>query len=254
MSEPAIHIRNLCKEFTISHSGAGSLKTALLWWKRKHRETLSVLNGISLDVAPGECLALVGRNGAGKSTLLSLLARVYKPTSGTIEVRGRIAPLLELGAGFHPDLTGAENVLFNAVILGLTRAQVKERMEAIIEFAGVRAHMDAPVRTYSSGMLARLGFAIAVHVDADVLIVDEVLAVGDFEFEEKCYRRISEFRSEGGAVFFVSHDLDSVRRIADRCIWLQDGRIAAEGEVETVLSAYVASGGVSGPADGANNA
>lgn len=236
----ALVIQDLHKEFRLSHSGSGSLKTALLWWHRRRVERLHVLRGISLRVEQGECVALVGRNGAGKSTLLSLMARIYLPTSGTIQVQGRLAPLLELGAGFHPDLTGAENILFNSVILGLTRRQTFERMDAIIDFAEIRDHIDSPVRTYSSGMLARLGFSIAVHVDAEILVVDEVLAVGDFEFEAKCYRKIEEFRAAGGTVFFVSHQLDAIRRVADRCVWLRDGQVAMDGDVETVLAGYLA--------------
>lgn len=238
MSEPTLEVRDLRKEFLLSHSGASSLKTLLLWWKRRKLEHLQVLKGISFSVAKGESVAVIGRNGAGKSTLLSLLARVYKPTSGEVIVRGRCAPLLELGAGFHPDLSGIENVFFNGVVLGLTRKEVQRRLDDIIEFAELRSHIDTPVRTYSSGMLARLGFAVAVHVDADVLLVDEVLAVGDYEFERKCYAKIDEFRANGGSILFVSHDMDSVRRVADRAIWLKDGLIAAEGDPDEVISLY----------------
>lgn len=171
--------------------------------------------------------------------MLSLIARVYKPTSGTITIQGRIAPLLELGAGFHPDLTGAENVLFNGIILGLTRKQVKDRIEKIVAFSELGDHIYAPVRTYSSGMMARLGFAIAIHVDADILIVDEVLAVGDFEFEQKCYRAIDAFRETGGTILFVSHNVDSIRRVASRCVWLTAGQIKLDGAVDEVLTAYL---------------
>ena len=238
MSEAVVRVRDLRKEFMLSHSGIGSLKTMLLWWQSRRIERLEVLKGVSFDVGKGECVAVVGRNGAGKSTLLSLMARVYKPTSGTIEIEGRIAPLLELGAGFHPDLTGEENVFFNGVVLGLTRKQIAARMPEIVAFADLGQHIDAPVRTYSSGMLARLGFAVAVHVDADVLLVDEVLAVGDFDFEEKCYARIERFRASGGTILFVSHLEEAVRRVADRVLWLKDGQIEAEGDAETVLAAY----------------
>jgi lipopolysaccharide transport system ATP-binding protein len=240
---PAISVQNLRKEFLLSHSGAGSLKTMLLWWKKRRVERLEVLKGISFEVRQGESVAIVGRNGAGKSTLLSLLARVYKPTSGDIRINGRVAPLLELGAGFHPDLTGIENVFFNGIILGLTRKEIARRLEPIIEFSELRHHIDAPVRTYSSGMLARLGFAVAVHVDADVLLVDEVLAVGDYEFEQKCYRRIDEFQAGGGSILFVSHALDSIRRVADRCILLHHGHIEAEGDPDEVLARYEAGSG-----------
>jgi ABC-type polysaccharide/polyol phosphate transport system ATPase subunit len=237
--DTAISVRGLRKEFLLSHSGAGSFKTMLLWWRRRQYERLQVLKGIDFDVRRGECVAVVGSNGAGKSTLLSLLARVYRPTAGTIEIQGRTAPLLELGAGFHPDLTGIENVFFNGIVLGLTRKEVQERLDSIVEFAEIRTHIDAPVRSYSSGMLARLGFSVAVHVDADVLLVDEVLAVGDRAFEQKCYDRIDAFRANGGTILFVSHQLDSVRKVADRCIWLKGGSIEREGPTDEVLAAYL---------------
>jgi len=238
MNNPLVDIRNLKKEFVLSHSGSASLKTLLLWWKKRRLEKLVALDGISMEVNRGECVALVGRNGAGKSTLLSLLSRIYKPTSGSVTVLGRIAPLLELGAGFHPDLTGYENVVFNGVVLGLTRKQVADRMASIVDFAELHRHIDAPVRTYSSGMLARLGFSVAVHVDAELLIVDEVLAVGDYAFEQKCYARIDAFRADGGTILFVSHNMESVLRVADRCVWLKKGHIEMDGDPSTVIDAY----------------
>lgn len=239
MSDSIVSINELRKTFLLSHSGAGSLKTAMLWWRRRRLEQLEVLKGINLEIERGKTTALVGRNGAGKSTLLSLIARVYKPTSGTIEVRGRVAPLLELGAGFHPDLSGRENVFFNGVILGLTRKEILARTDDIIEFAELHKHIDVPVRSYSSGMLARLGFSVAVHVDADLLIVDEVLAVGDYAFEEKCYDRIRQFRANGGSILFVSHNLDHVRMLSDRCVWLHHGQVERDGSPDEVLDAYL---------------
>lgn len=239
MNEPVLRIRGLTKSFTLAHSGAASLKTAILWWKRRQFESLEVLRGVDLDLQRGECVAVVGRNGAGKSTLLSLVARVYKPTSGVIEVRGRTAPLLELGAGFHPDLSGLENILFNGMILGLSRKETMARTEQIVEFSELRRHIDAPVRTYSSGMLARLGFSIAVHVDAELLIVDEVLAVGDAQFERKCYTHIEAFRQGGGAVLFVSHNMDAVRRVSDRVVWLHEGLVREQGTSAEVIPGYL---------------
>jgi lipopolysaccharide transport system ATP-binding protein len=236
--DTVILVEDLHKEFVLSNTAIGSIKTLFLWWKRRSLQRIHVLRGISFDVRHGECVAVVGRNGAGKSTLLSLLARIYRPTSGQIEVRGRIAPLLELGAGFHPDLSGAENVYFNGVILGLTRKQVRERLPHIHEFSELGDHLYAPVRTYSSGMLARLGFAIAVHVDADVLLVDEVLSVGDFEFQQKCLRRIEQFRSNGGTILLVSHDIPTIEAVSDRCIWIQGGEIQMIGKPKDVLEEY----------------
>ncbi len=238
MNAPVIEIRNLRKEFLLSHSGAASVKTAVLWWKRQEVQKLHVLRGIDLDIARGESVAVLGRNGAGKSTLLSLLANVYKPTQGYCEVRGRVAPLLELGAGFHPDLTGLENILFNGIVLGLTRKEIEANVERIVEFSELRAQIDSPVRTYSSGMMARLGFAIAVHVDADVLIVDEVLAVGDYDFRRKCEARIQAFREAGGTIFFVSHTAQDILNVATRCLWLQHGEIVMDGEPLSVMEAY----------------
>jgi ABC-type polysaccharide/polyol phosphate transport system ATPase subunit len=234
-----VEVRELRKEFLLSHNRAASLKTMFLWWqRRKSLEHLEVLKGVSFDVDRGQCLSLIGRNGAGKSTLLSLVSRVYKPTSGTITVHGRVAPLLELGAGFHPDLTGSENLVFNAMMLGLSRKQARERSTMIAEFSELGGHMDAPVRSYSSGMLARLGFAVAVNVDAEVLIVDEVLAVGDIAFERKCYDRIAKFKAEGGAILFVSHNMAAVERFSDRVIYLENGEVAADGKPETVIPIY----------------
>jgi ABC-type polysaccharide/polyol phosphate transport system ATPase subunit len=242
MSQSMISVREVFKEFNVSHSGIASIKTLLVWWKKRALVKLNVLNGVSFEVRKGECLALIGKNGAGKSTLLSLLANIYKPTSGEIEVRGRVAPLLELGAGFHHDLTGLENIYFNAVILGLTRKQVQERIPQIVEFSELGDAIQAPVRTYSSGMMARLGFAIAIHVDAEILIVDEVLAVGDQHFERKCYQKVQEFREAGGTILLVSHQLDTVGKFADRVIWLKDGKVELEGKPEDVIAEYVQRG------------
>lgn len=241
-TEFGIRIKDIRKEFVVNHTGIASLKSLLVFWKKRTVVRHEVLKGISLDVRKGECLAIIGKNGAGKSTLLSLLAKIYKPSSGSIEVNGRVAPLLELGAGFHPDLTGYENVYFNAIILGLTREQVKERLPSIIEFSELGDAIGAPVRTYSSGMMARLGFSIAVHVDAEVLIVDEVLAVGDQQFKKKCLERVGEFRAQGGTILLVSHELDSVKDFADRCIWLADGVVKMTGTPDEVISTYVLEG------------
>ena len=236
--EIAVQVTDLKKDFLIANQAIGSVKTLLLWWKRRSVHKIQVLKGITFDVKKGECVALVGRNGAGKSTLLALLARVYKPTSGSIKVVGRVAPLLELGAGFHPDLSGAENVYYNAVILGLTRKQVKERFDKIVAFSELGDHIWAPVRSYSSGMTSRLGFSVAIHVDADVLIVDEVLSVGDFEFAEKCLKYIREFKDRGGTILMVSHHVETVEAFADRAIWIQHGEIKMIGKPAEVIPIY----------------
>lgn len=238
MNEPTVIVRNLVKEFFISNEPYASLKGMLLPRKKSPKETIRALDGISLDIYPGEALAVIGPNGAGKSTLLAILARVYKPTAGEVKINGRVAPLLELGAGFHPDLTGRENVFFNGVVLGLTRKEVASRMNDIIEFSEIGDYIDAHVRTYSSGMLLRLGFSVAVHVDANILLVDEALAVGDIEFQKKCLRRISAFLNAGGTAIFVSHDMDAVLETATRAIWLHGGRILKEGNTQEVVNAY----------------
>ncbi len=235
---PAVEVRDLCKRFVVRNTAIGSIKTLLLWWKRRSVQEMNVLKDISFDLQPGECVAIVGRNGAGKSTLLSLIARIYRPTSGTIKVRGRIAPLLELGAGFHPDLTGVENIEFNAAVLGLTKKQIKERFDEIVAFSELGPHINAPIRSYSSGMIARLGFSVAVHVDADILVVDEVLSVGDFEFTKKCIERIKEFKAKGGSILLVSHSEHTVMDFADRAIWIQHGIVQMVGKPSEVVPAY----------------
>jgi ABC-type polysaccharide/polyol phosphate transport system ATPase subunit len=233
-----IEITNLSKKFLLAHMNYSSLKGIMLWWRRPHREVVDALKSINFSVAAGECVGVIGKNGAGKSTLLSILARVYKPTSGTFSLGGRVAPLLELGAGFHPDLTGYENVFFNGVVLGLSRKEIAERMPEIVAFSEIGDYIDAPVRTYSSGMLLRLGFSVATHVDAKVLLVDEALAVGDLDFQRKCLARIAKFREDGGAILFVSHDMSAVRQTADRAVWMKSGAMHMFGETETVVSAY----------------
>jgi len=201
-------------------------------------EPFTALDDVSFEVARGECLGVIGRNGSGKSTTLGLIAGVLRPTSGAVTTRGRICPLLELGAGFHYDLTGRENITLNGVLLGMTRAEVLARAEDIIEFSGLRAFIDRPVRVYSSGMVARLGFSVAVHLDPEVLLVDEVLAVGDADFQAKCLGKMEEFRRVGTTMVFVSHNLEAVRRISDRVALLESGRLAALGAPDDVIARY----------------
>ncbi len=248
MSGAAIEVRNLTKRFRILHRSYAGIKGMLgdlARGRRPQTETITALDDISLKIEPGETVALIGRNGSGKSTLLSLLAHVMLPDTGSItfpmsaEGRPRLAPLLELGAGFHPDLTGMENIFFNGSILGLTREQMNARLPEILEFADLKeGYLDAPVRTYSSGMYTRLGFAVAVNTDPEIILVDEVLAVGDEAFQEKCYARIAEFQRAGKTIVFVSHDMHAVRRVATRAIWLHESRIAADGPVEPAIHAY----------------
>jgi ABC-2 type transport system ATP-binding protein len=199
------------------------------------------LSGVSFELNPGEVVAIIGRNGAGKSTLLKILAGVLPPTEGKSVVNGSIAPMIELGAGFHPEMTGSENVLFYSVLMGRKTKKVKSRIEAIGEWAGVTDHMDFPLRTFSSGMVARLAFATATDDTADVLLVDEILSVGDSEFQKKSRARIDQLIASGAAVVLVSHDLKSVRELSSRTIWLEAGHVKMFGETKAVVDAYEAS-------------
>ncbi len=196
------------------------------------------LREVSFEIHRGETVGIVGQNGSGKSTLLRLIAGAAYPTEGHIAVRGRIAPLLALGAGFHPDMTGRECVEINATALGLSRAEIAERFDRMIAFAELPEFVDTPIRYYSSGMLARLGFSVAVHTDPDLLLVDEVLAVGDHAFQEKCMRRIDELRTAGTTILFVSHDAEQVKKLCQRVLWLDGGRLAQDGPADEVLTAY----------------
>lgn len=201
-------------------------------------EDLLALDGVNLQVHKGEVFGLVGANGAGKTTLLRLVARVMRPTQGRVIVRGRVAPLLAMGAGFHPELTGRENVFLNGALLGYTRRQIEESMDWIVEFSELRAFIDAPLRTYSSGMMARLGFAVATAQMPDVLIVDEVLSVGDIAFQEKSAARIREFREAGATILLVSHSMAAVKKMCSRAAWLDHGRVIEMGEAAQVVEKF----------------
>jgi ABC-type polysaccharide/polyol phosphate transport system ATPase subunit len=196
------------------------------------------LNKVTFQVARGEFFGIIGPNGAGKSTLLKVIARVLHPTAGRVRVRGRVCPLLELGAGFDPELTGRENIFLNGTILGFTRRNLESRQNRIIEFAGLRDFIDAPLRTYSSGMVARLGFAIVTDEKPDILIIDEILSVGDAEFQEKSAKRMNEFLHSGTTILLVSHSLADIRRFCQRVIWLQHGNLMAEGTPDLVIKQY----------------
>src|SRR5207302_5234688 len=190
------------------------------------------------EVQSGECIGVIGRNGSGKSTLLQMVAGVTSPTEGTVRVRGRIAPLVSVGVGFHPELTGRENVYVNGTILGLTRAEIDRRFDSILDFSGIHAFIDTPVKFYSSGMFVRLGFAVAVEATPDVLLVDEVLAVGDVAFQLKCFRRMAEIREQGTTVVVVSHNLNAIRQLCDRALVLHDGTMRHDGDVDDGIGIY----------------
>jgi ABC-type polysaccharide/polyol phosphate transport system ATPase subunit len=214
------------------------LKDAIVARRRSRPTEVVALEDVSFAIEPGGAVGLVGRNGSGKTTLLRLISGIIKPTSGRVGVGGRVGSLLELGAGFHPDLTGRENVFLNGSIYGLKRAYLREQLDEIVAFAGLERAIDRPVRTYSSGMYMRLGFAIASHIDADVLLLDEVFAVGDEQFQRKCFGKIFEFKQRGGTIVFVSHDASAVERLCDRAILLRDGSVAFDGPTHDAIVRY----------------
>jgi ABC-type polysaccharide/polyol phosphate transport system ATPase subunit len=235
---PAIVVEGVTETFRLYHERPSGLKERLYRLRRSSYTDFNALEGVSFTVQHGESVAVIGHNGSGKSTLLKLLARILPPDAGSVEVNGRIASLLELGAGFHGDLTGRENIYLNGAILGLSRGDIDERFDEIVDFAGIRPLLDTAVRTYSSGLYVRLGFAIAVTVDPDVLLVDEVLAVGDAEFQQRSLERMQRFRDEGKTFVLVSHDLEAVRTMCDRAIVLDRGRVAFDGAVSEGVELY----------------
>ncbi|HMD71316.1 MAG TPA: ABC transporter ATP-binding protein [Bryobacteraceae bacterium] len=234
----AIEFQNVSKCF--SRSGGSKLLRVFLKERlqKRHREAFYALRDVSFRVEQGESMAIIGANGAGKSTLLSLVAGLTRPNEGRLEVNGKVAALLELGTGFHPDLTGSENVLLNASILGLSRKRARECFDSILDFAGIGDFIQQPIRTYSSGMVMRLAFAVAIHVEPDILIIDEVLAVGDAAFQEKCFERICELKRAGKTLLFVSHAPEMVKHLCDHSLWLEHGRVKAAGPPAELLEAY----------------
>ena len=239
---PAIEVQDLVKSFRreLLHREYTTWKTLVLkpFQKRRSKEFVTVLNGVNLSVNPGKTLAIIGQNGSGKSTLLKILAGIYRADKGKVQVRGRVSSLIELGAGFHPEFTGRENVYLNGTILGLSKREIQKRFDKIVAYSGLGDYIDAPVRTYSSGMYVRLGFSVAVNVDPDVLLVDEVLAVGDEAFAHKCEDKINEFRRADKTICLVTHDMGAVEKYADEVIWLDGGCIAAQGHALPVIDAY----------------
>ena len=255
MSEVALSVQNLSKSFRIAHQGRlrgyntlhdelTTLPRRLVQRLRRNEkstsETFWALNDVSFDVRAGEVLGIIGSNGAGKSTLLKILNRITEPTIGGVDIYGRVGALLEVGTGFHPELTGRENIFLNGAILGMTRAEIKRKFDEIVAFAEVERFLDTPVKRYSSGMYVRLAFAVAAHLDPEILLIDEVLAVGDAEFQKKCLAKMEDVAAkEGRTVIFVSHNMDAICHLCSRCILLRNGRVEKSGDAAEVVAAYL---------------
>jgi ABC-2 type transport system ATP-binding protein len=239
-NEFALRLEDISVRYRIPHERYATLREhAIRWLKRRIRyDDYLALHNVSLQVRRGEMLGIIGPNGAGKSTLLKVIARVLKPKRGTVWIRGRVAPLLECGAGFHTELTGRENVYLNGTLLGLSRKEIDARFQGMVDFAELQEFIDAPLRTYSSGMVSRLGFAVATDANADILIIDEVLSVGDASFQKKSLARIDRFRRDSTTILFVSHDLETVESMCNRVIWLDHGVIKANGAAQEVVREY----------------
>ncbi|HAF61802.1 MAG TPA: ABC transporter ATP-binding protein [Anaerolineaceae bacterium] len=256
-----ISIENLTKRYDLGVIGTGTLSRDLnRWWARlrgkpdpytrigqqdhfeRIGESILALDDVSFKVEQGEALGIIGKNGAGKSTLLKILSRVTAPTSGVVKVKGRIGSLLEVGTGFHPELTGRENVYLNGAILGMRKEEVDRKFDEIVDFSGVEKFIDTPVKRYSSGMYVRLAFAVAAHLDPEILVVDEVLAVGDAEFQKKCLGKMGDVAGEGRTVLFVSHNMNSINTLCEKAFWIENGSIKTRGETSEVISQYLDSG------------
>jgi lipopolysaccharide transport system ATP-binding protein len=243
MKEPAVVFDNVSKNFPLYHHLTGGIKNFLFnlpeALNSMRNNKFEALKNICFKVHRGETLGIIGRNGAGKSTILGLMAGVLKPSAGKIVVKGQVAPLLELGSGFHPELTGRENIMLNGVLLGLTRAEVVRKMAEIMEFSELGEFIDQPIRVYSSGMLARLGFSVVAHLDPDISLIDEILAVGDLNFQKKCLDKMISFKKSGVTIIFVSHSMPDIIKICDRVVWIDDHTVRSVGEPKEVAERYV---------------
>ncbi len=235
----AIDVENMTKEFKVFYDKPGTLKERLVFWNKKKSESRKVLDNINLKIKKGETVALIGTNGSGKSTLLKLMTKIIYPTVGKITTHGKLTSLLELGAGFHPDFTGRENIYFNASIFGLTRKEIDKRINDIIAFSELEEFIDSPVRTYSSGMYMRLAFSVAINVDAEILLIDEILAVGDQHFQDKCFAKLQELKDSDKTIVIVSHALESIKQLCNRAIWIYDGKVNMDGNVDEVVEEYI---------------
>lgn len=237
--ENAIEVRNVTKSYKVFYDKGSQLKEKMLFKSRNRYENRLVLDDISFDVKKGEAIGLIGHNGCGKSTTLKLLTRIIYPDSGSITMQGRVSSLIELGAGFHPDMSGRENIYTNAAIFGLSRKEINDRIDDIIEFSELGERIDNPVRTYSSGMYMRLAFSVAINVDADILLIDEILAVGDAGFQSKCFNRLKEIKANGTTIVIVSHSMGQIEQICDKSYWLHHGKIKASGTPRVIHPQYM---------------
>ena len=251
--DPIIQVKHLSKRYqigmdrtykTFCETAVDTIKSPLKRLKSfsKQEETFWALKDINFEVYPGEVVGIIGRNGAGKTTLLKILSRITYPTEGEIFMRGRVGSLLEVGTGFHPELTGRENIFFNGVILGMTKSEIEDKFDEIVKFAEIEQFLDTPVKRYSSGMSVRLAFAVAAHLEPEILMVDEVLAVGDFEFQKKCLDKMKVVTREGRTVLFVSHNMGAIRNLCQKCIWLEEGKISAILPAAEAVQSYLLSG------------
>ena len=235
----AIKVTNMTKWFKLYSDKPNTMKERLVrGWKNKN-EVHTVLKSIDLEIKKGETVALIGVNGSGKSTLLKLMTKIIFPNKGKVETNGKLTSLLELGAGFHPDFTGRENIYFNAAIFGLTKKEIDERLDRIIEFSELGEFIDSPIRTYSSGMYMRLAFAVAINVDADILLIDEILAVGDQHFQDKCFAKLEELAKSDMTIVIVSHSLNSIKKLCNRGIWIHEGKVRMDGKCDKVIEEYI---------------
>lgn len=230
---PIVQIRNLGKSYRLAHAATGGRP------RQVRDTTIWALREVSFEVFPGEIVGIIGRNGAGKSTLLKILSRIVRPTAGEVDIYGRLGSLLEIGTGFHPDLTGRENVYFNGAIIGMSRSETKRKFDEIVAFSEVEEFLDTPVKHYSSGMYLRLAFAVAAHFEPEILILDEVLGVGDAAFQQKCYRKMQNIIQEGRTIFLVSHDSAAVQRLCKRALLIESGRLKEDGPADTVVKRYL---------------
>jgi len=235
----AITLNDIHKKFRLYHLRQTSMRNFVIEFGRTRYEILEAVRGVSLTVAKGETVALIGRNGSGKSTLLRVIAGIFRPNQGSVEINGRLTNMIEIEGGFHGELTGAENAEIIGTIWGLRRKEINRRLTDITKFAGLERFINSPMKTYSSGMIMRLGFSLAVHVDPEVLLIDEVLAVGDEEFQQQCYAKLLELHRQGATIVFVSHDMRAVQRIARRSVWLDKGTIRMDGPTDEVVGEYL---------------